>query len=197
VAVAPHYRTHEETWPGGFFRKPEDDRKALEGNPVPGNSIGLKDFQVAGHSVTYQGCHAVAWRAGAQGRLVAFAGNDCTGIDLDGQSYRWANQPVDIAWHPLQAGRQAAGYTALYRVWVSGDGQVCLPLGLEPAHGLEVWLGAHMPAWRGRKRSAPAQHHALVGYGLRRLPFTMQDGSLVLEVDEAIAEHWLYVVRPV
>jgi hypothetical protein len=195
LALCPHYAQHEETWPGGFFRKPEDDERALENNPPPTDRIELKDFRVAGQTVTYRGSHAVTWRSNAQGGLAAFAGEDCTGIELDGLTFAWSDQPLDIAWHPLGPEHQIPGLQALYRAWVNGEGRVRVPLGLDGAVGLEVWLGAHAPAWRGRKRSAPTQDHARAGYGLHTIPFELEGSRLILEVDEAIREHWLYVVR--
>jgi hypothetical protein len=195
VALAPHFRTHEENWPGGFFRKPEEDAAALQENPLPADRLELVDFQVAGQSVTYTGRHAVAWRRGENGELPAFAGTECTGIRLDGQVYTWSEAPVDIAWHPLRPDQHMPGIEALYRVWVNGEGRVCVPLGLEPGAGLEVWLGTHLPAWQGRRRSAPTHDYARAGYGLRAAPFALLNGDLVLEVDDRLREHWLYVVK--
>ncbi len=195
IALCTHYALHEETWPGGFFRKAEDDARALEQNPLPDDRLELAGLRVAGQVVTFRGRHALAWRRGAGGKLVAFAGAGCTGIELDGRRFHWSQTPLDVAWHPLRPEQQVAGVHALYRVWVSGEGRVSLPLELEAAGSLEVWLGASAPPWRERRRSAPSRDHVPAGYGLRKIPFQVKSGDLILDVDEAIEAHWLYVVQ--
>lgn len=76
TALCLHYRTHAESWPGGFFRDAEQDERLMHENPPPDDALDLQDLRVAGHTVTYQGCHAVAYRLDRAGRLIAFAGDD-------------------------------------------------------------------------------------------------------------------------
>ena len=73
----------------------------------------------------------MAWRLDADGGLIAFSGRACTGIELDGLLYAWAETPIDVAWHPLGPEHSAAEYTPLYRVWCGTEGTVQLPLGLQ------------------------------------------------------------------
>ncbi len=190
VALCPHYRDHEESWPGGFFRDEEADRRILEANPAPDDGIDLADLRVAGHTVTYRGRHAVAWRCDDRGNLAAFAGNACTGINVDGRTFTWADKPVDIAWHPIPPAADAPHLDCrpLYRVWCGTTGCVRIPLNLSDASGLEVWRGAFVTQ---RKREGFGR----VGYGDRPVPFKVADGALILDVDEELAGHWLYVVR--
>jgi hypothetical protein len=197
LAVCPHYRHHEESWPGGFQRDAELDARLMQENPVPDDAFALDGLRVAGQSVTYHGRHAVTWRLDAQGRLIAFSGRECSGISLNGQLFAWADQPVNIAWHPLGQKYAVPGVEPLYRVWVGSVGAVSVPLALEDAEGVEVWQGAAAPTGRrGRQQAANGRAaYARVGYGERQVPFRVADGALQLEIDDESCEHWLYVVR--
>jgi hypothetical protein len=188
TAVCAHYCRHAESWPGGFFRDLEQDARLMEENPPPDDTISLDGLCLAGQRVTYQGRHAVAWRLDAGGRLIAFSGRDCTGIELKGRTYIWAREPADVAWHPLGAEHAVDGYTPLYRVWCGTEGQVRLPLGLAVEPGLQVWRGALVPA--GGRNAAEGR----VGYGYGQISFSVEDGALILDVDAESAERWLYVV---
>ncbi|MBN1875310.1 MAG: hypothetical protein JXA33_13865, partial [Anaerolineae bacterium] len=218
--ICPHYCTHPESWPGGFFRDEEQDACLMAQNPPPDDAIVLDNLCIAGQTVTYSGRHAVIWRLAVDdGRqiidgvaqtvshlpstiyrlpLIAFAGTACTGITLNGYSFTWADEPVDIAWHPLGAeyatARMSASavYQPLYRVWIGTLGRVRIPFNLDKDTycPYEVWLGAYKPS----QVQAFSPTVARVGYGARQVPFTIEDGALVLDVDETIVGHWLYVV---
>jgi hypothetical protein len=181
-ALCPHYRHHAESWPGGFFRDAEQDERLMRENPPPSDALDLQGLRVAGHTVAYRGRHAVAYRLDRAERLIAFAGVGCTGIELDGHAYTWSDAPVDVAWHPLQPQHATTGYEPLYRAWCNTEQAVSLPLNLDDVRGLQVWAGARSGSGR-------------VGYGTRQIPFQIEDGALVLDVDADIAGHWLYVVR--
>jgi hypothetical protein len=196
LALAPHYRTHEESWQGGFFRKEEEDQQALADNPVPGDKIVMNSLKIAGQKITYRGRHAVTWRTDREGRLLAFAGFGCTGINVNGIGVRWSSQPLDIAWHPIEAGEGVDGLQPLYRVWASQEGKVRFPLGLDDQAGLEVWKGAHLPSlYVRRRRQVPEGEFNRAGYGTEQIPYHLENGNLVLELDEQTSEHWLYVMR--
>jgi hypothetical protein len=192
VALCPHYRHHEESWPGGFFRDEEEDRRILAQNPLPGDEILLESLPIAGQRVTYRGRHAVAWRRDGEGRLIAFAGLGCTAIELDGQLYAWADQAVDMAWHPLWPEHETPAYRPLYRVWCGTQGRVCVPLHLPQGEAVEAWLGAYQPGNARPRREAVGR----VGYGQGKVPFKIVEGGLELDVDDALCAHWLYVVQP-
>lgn len=191
LAIAPHYSQQEEAWPGGFFRDEAVDRQVLVDNPVADDAIHLGKFRVGGQEVTYQGRHCLAWRRDG-GKLTAFAGLDCTGITLDGQSWSWAAQPVSIAWHPLRSELSAPGFEGLHRVWVGNVGKVIIPLELAGTQGIEVWLGAYKPE---AQRFNQQMSGLPVGLGLAQVPFNLTGGSLQLDIDESTRSHWLYVVR--
>ena len=187
LAVCPHFKDYPENWPGGFFRDEADDERIMAENPPPDDHFELRDWRVAGQSVTYTGRHAVAWRRDAQGNLIAFAGHDCTGIEIDGRRYQWSDAPVNIGWHPIAPDQRTEHYRPLYRVWCETPGQVRVPVEL-PQAPLQVWLGAHMPGGRSRRAS-----HGRAGYGERQVPFRVEGGALVFDISEDIAGHWLYV----
>jgi hypothetical protein len=195
LALAPHYRLHTESWPGGFFRDEAVDRQVMLANPLPDDDqITLDGMAFAGQQVIYQGRHCVAWRRGADGRLLAFAGLECSAINLDGREYRWSQQPVDVAWHPLEV-EGVDGIRPLFRIWVGSSGsEVRLPLDLPAGEHLELRLGAHIPSGRLAKRG-PNVARTPVGYAGRSLPFAVEDGCLVLRLDESDCEHWLYLLK--
>ena len=148
LALAPHYRTHAESWPGGFFRDAEKDRLALADNPVPGDAIQLDGLRLNGQTVSYQGRALRQLAAGRGTHLRAFAGLECSGITINGQSWRWSDAPVDLAWHPLGAQFAAGEGTPLYRLWCGSEGaRVRFPLELAGGE-LELWLG-RPPRWAG------------------------------------------------
>jgi len=188
TALCPHYRHHAESWPGGFFRDQTLDEGLMRENPPPDDRLELCNLRIAGQTVCYQGRHAVTWRLGEAGGLLAFAGYACTGIELEGQAYTWSVEPVDVAWHPLGPEHAAPGYVPLYRVWCGTEGPVRLPLNLVDEPRLEVWRGAHVPAW-GRGAAS-----GRVGCGYAQIPFSVIGGALVLDVDAETVDHWLYVV---
>jgi hypothetical protein len=194
LAVAPHFRHHEESWPGGFFRNEEVDQQVMLDNPLlDEDTIELDAAAIAGQRVTYQGRHCLTWRTGADGKLAAFAGLACTGITLNENTVRWSDQPVGIAWHPLAPDSGADGYRPLYRIWCEGEGSVRLPLNLDGDQSLQLWQGASVPSGRLRKRG-PDAARIPAGFGVQQIPFTVEGGDLVLELREDIQEHWLYLV---
>jgi hypothetical protein len=194
IGLCPHYRTHEESWPGGFFRNEEIDVAAIEANPVPDDAIELDRFRVAGDTVTYRGRHAVVWRKDAAGHLVGFSGIDSSGITLDGTAYAWADEPVSLAWHPLKPEHETSDYRPLYRIWCGSEAQLSVPLNLAAGVGLELWVGAYEPMNTKRRRR---EGQGRAGYGERQLPLELDaDGNLVVDYTEDLAGHWLYVVEP-
>jgi len=198
IALCPHYRTHPENWPGGFYRDEEEDARLLAENPVPDDEIALDGLCVAGQSIRYHGRHAVIWRLSAPASpgadsdgLMAFAGSACTGIEVNGVGYVWSEGPVDIAWHPLGEAYATEAATPLYRIWVGLIGQVRVPLTLGD-RAIEVWQGAYVSS-----SVAPASPvHLGVGQGVAKVPFLVEGGDLVLDIDETLVGHWLYVTQP-
>ena len=191
VAVAPHYRHHEEAWPGGFFRDPALDTEIVRNHPLPADTIDLNNWRVHGHAITYRGRHSMVWRRDHEGRLVGFAGFQCTGIEIDGQRWSWSGQPVDIAWHPLRPEQRTEYVQPLFRVWCGSKGKIEVPLDLGDGSNIEVWLGAALPTLTPGDQKVGGR----AGYGERQLALGLQNGRLSLDVDDELAGHWLYLVR--
>ena len=177
VAIAPHLRQIEEGWAGGFSRNPEQDRRYLELHPPPSESIHLREFRVSGHSLSYDGEHALAFRVDGQGNLIAFAGRKCREITVDGQRTVFADRDLEgIGWAPVALERRVEG-GALMQIQVSGAGTVRVPAAGLPAE-LALYSEGAKPGSRGE-----------------RVPCRRENGALVFTATEELAHRWLYAVR--
>jgi len=128
TSIAAHYRAHEESWAGGFHRDAEKDKEVLARNPLPPDTLELRDFQVNGHRVNFDGSLAVAFRLDARGRLVAFAGYNCGSISIDGRKYEFADKPVALAaWSAVSPERRVPG-GAVMELWAQADAEFNVPL---------------------------------------------------------------------
>ncbi len=128
TTVAAHYRAHEESWPGGFHRDAKQDQEILAKNPLPSAALELRDFQVNGHRVSFQGELTVAFRLDAAGALAAFAGHNCQKITVDGREFVFASNPMPLAaWAPVLPERRIPG-GAVMEVWAHGESDMTLPL---------------------------------------------------------------------
>jgi hypothetical protein len=191
LAMCPHFKDYPENWPGGFFRDEEADRRLMLERPVAPDTIDLCGWQVAGQTVSFQGRHALAWRL-ADGMLKGFAGYECSAITIDGKTYRWADVPVDIGWHPLSAAQATPEYVPLFRVWCNTPASIHVPLNLRDDN-IQVWRGAYAP-WGDRARRGA---HGRAGYADCQVPFVVSaSGDLEMTIDEQSCGCWLYVVRP-
>ncbi|WP_211341829.1 hypothetical protein [Ulvibacterium marinum] len=122
--IVRHYKNHKESWPGGFSRNEEEDKRHLEKNPLPPDDINLKDFKVNGHEVDYKGRLTMAFRLNRDNELIAFEGQQTSSINIDGKEYRFSENPLKkIAFVPSQ--NQGLNETL---IWVEGTGQVSIPL---------------------------------------------------------------------
>jgi len=163
--IVPHYRTHRETWEGGFSRNAERDVQALAENPLPTDRIELDNAAINGHRITYCGRQSLAFRTGDDNRLVAFVGNNCKGITIDGQAYAFAEKPLTkIVFTP-----EITKLGIIYQVQITGTGRVTLPV----------------PT--GRKI-------ILVKQGKKTIPSEMADGRLTLNIDASLSGQWLKIV---
>jgi hypothetical protein len=128
TTVAAHYRSHEESWSGGFHRDAEKDKEALSQNPLPPDNLELRDFAVNGHRVSYDGWLSLAFRLDAGASLAAFAGYNCRQIAIDGRTHEFADKPVALAaWAPVQPERRVPG-GAVLELWTQGEAEFRLPL---------------------------------------------------------------------
>jgi hypothetical protein len=128
TSVAAHYRSHEESWPGGFHRDAKQDEEILTKNPLPSAALALRDFRVNGHRVNFDGTMTVAFRLDERGLLAAFAGHDCQKLTVDGREFVFASKPVSlVAWAPVLSQRRVPG-GAILEVWAHGEAEMSLPL---------------------------------------------------------------------
>ena len=128
TSLAAHYRSHEESWPGGFHRDAEQDRAALAKNSLPSAALSLRDFPVNGHRVTFDGELTMAFRLDTAGSLAAFAGYNCQKVAVNGREFVFASQSVSqVAWAPVLPERRVPG-GAILEIWVHGEAAMSLPL---------------------------------------------------------------------
>jgi len=123
TVLVRHYRDHRENWPGGFSRNAEEDAAVLAANPLPPENISLDNFRVNGHTLTYEGNLSMAFRTNGKDELIAFDGEDCRSLELDGTKHVFSEQNMKkIAFAPvLDAERELM-------VLLEGEGTVELPL---------------------------------------------------------------------
>lgn len=122
--IVNHYRTHKETWDGNFSRDPERDAEYLRQNPLPTDSMKLKDFCISGHKIDYEGRLSMAFRIKDR-VLDTFYGDRCTGIRIDGKQYIFSQQPVGhLVFAPVE------GETGHLRLRATGiEGELSIPIG--------------------------------------------------------------------
>jgi len=161
VAIARHFRTFAEGWPGGFARRAKVDQAYMAKRTLPDDTLRLDKLKVNGHEVTYQGRLAMAFRSNNAGELVAFAGADCKRITVDGRQTRFADHPLaQIAWAPVPPVRRVDGGAAL-QVRVFGQGTIRVPRGQLPAR-IELIAEGPTPGSRGHAVPAYWDDAALV-----------------------------------
>jgi hypothetical protein len=177
VAVAPHLRETQEGGAGGFARNPQEDREYEDRHPPPVDSILLHEIRASGHTVTFAGQHAVAFRVDEAGNLIAFAGRGCHEITVDGRKTVFADSDMDeIAWAPVAAARRVAG-GAVIQIQVAGTGKMRIPVAGLPA-SLTLFAEGSKPGSRGR-----------------RIPCSREGDDLVFQVTNDLRGKWLYGVE--
>jgi hypothetical protein len=154
VTIARHLRLLEEDWPGGFGRDAKADAAYVASHTLPTDKLDLRDYKVHGHSLTYEGSGAVAFRVGPQGSLAAFAGHDCRQITVDGKTTVFAVAPLPfVMFAPLPEARRVPG-GAIGEIVLHGSGTVRIP-----ADGLPktVKLFAEGPTLGSKGQEVPCQ----------------------------------------
>ncbi len=176
IAVAPHFRSVEEGWEGGFARNRERDAEIMKGIALPPDTIDLRDARVHGHAVTYRGVWALAFRV-AGGDLVAFAGSQCDRITVDGTETVFADRVIgQLAWAPVPDERRVPG-GAVLQAMVYGTGKLSLPVP-DRTRPLRLFAEGATPGSRGVE-----------------VPCSVEGGLLRFEVTEAVQGRWLYAVE--
>jgi len=188
VTIAPHLREVEESWPGGFARDEEEDRAILHTLTLPSRRVTLRDFRVNGHTVTYDGVGAVAFRVNDRGALVAFTGSGANSITVDGRETVFVEPDGppngdahgdgdggEIVWAPVPPERRVAG-GAVLQINCGAAGRYHLPA--TTLQG-DLWLVVEGPSPGSRGAPIPAQ----------------RDGDmLTFTVTPDVAGRWIYGV---
>lgn len=124
TVIVKHYRNHRETWPGGFSRNAQEDATVLEDNPIPSDKILLEDFKVNGHELTFDGTLTMAFRMNDKNELIAFEGQNCKQIEIDGKTYKFSDMPLDkIAFAPSLNEKANEIF-----IFIQGESQVTIPI---------------------------------------------------------------------
>ena len=150
TSVGAHYRTHEESWGGGFHRDAKQDEEALKRNPLSPATLALRDFRVNGHRVTFDGELTMTFRLDDAGSLAGFAGYNSQKVAVDGREFVYASRPIYlVAWAPVLPQRRVTG-GAIMEIWVHGEAAMSLPL---PAgvKGGELYFAGGRPGSFGAK----------------------------------------------
>jgi hypothetical protein len=134
TVVVRHYKNHRETWVGGFSRNEEEDKKALELNPLPSADLNLSNFKVNGHEVNFQGRLTMAFRVSKSMELLAFEGQECNAVTINGKTYKFSDTPLrKIAFAPsLDKDKKAI------MIFAEGDGTVSIPLSQSFNKGMKL-----------------------------------------------------------
>ncbi|MBR5626088.1 MAG: hypothetical protein IKW74_00530, partial [Thermoguttaceae bacterium] len=128
VVLVTHYSRHKESWSGGFHRDAEQDKKYIEQNPLPSDELKFENFAVAGHRIDYTGNLMVAFRMNEAGQLIAFFGQNCADVTVDGRTFTFADKKMrSIAWAPVSQERRVEG-GAILEIWTSNEAKVRIPV---------------------------------------------------------------------
>lgn len=158
TVIVKHYRTHAESWDGGFSRSREADEKALALNPIPSDTLILSDLKVNGHQITFNGRLSLAFRTGEGNRLISFEGLGCKEIMIDGIRHEFAGKPFDlIAFAP------ESDLSGSYTATLSGEGRILLPIPFSDSRKLTIFCGK------------------------TKVPFKMADGIMEIDVTPEIS----------
>ncbi|HQP98283.1 MAG TPA: hypothetical protein PLY86_07505 [bacterium] len=175
VSIAPHLRTVEEDWEGGFARNEEKDQEYLKRVPPPSDEIVLDGFRVNGHVINYRGRSAVTFRINKNSELIGFAGSGADRIAIDGKETVFGDRPLgEIAWAPVPQDRRVEN-GAVLQIRVNGAGKITIPLEKE-------YRSPHLYAEGGKPGSRG-----------KEIPCTISGNALMFEADGSFSNRWLYL----
>lgn len=77
-----------------------------------------------GHDITFEGTLTMAFRMNDKNELIAFEGQNCSQVEIDGKAYKFSDKPMKkIAFVPsLDKSKQEI------KVYAEGEGQLLIPL---------------------------------------------------------------------
>ena len=134
TAIVRHYKNHRETWAGGFSRNAEEDKKALLLNPLPSASLQLSNFKVNGHEVNFQGRLTMAFRISKTKELIAFEGQECDAVTIDGKTYKFSDTPLKKIVFVPSLDRDKNELI----IFAEGDGLVSIPVNQSLNSGMKL-----------------------------------------------------------
>ena len=165
TVIVRHYRSHRETWDGGFSRNEEVDAAALAVNPMPSDKIKLDGLKVNGHELTFEGKLSMAFTMNDKNELIAFEGEDCRQVEIDGELYAFSEDPLKkIAFAPSadEEGQEI-------RILVRGESTVSIPLSSEIA----------------------SQKLKLTDSNGKKVNFKQKGAVVLVDVDSQLSGKWL------
>jgi len=177
ITVANHLKlTEERWWDGGFARNAERDAKYMEENPLPPDTISLKNFRVNGHTVDYDGNQIVTFRVNDSGQLIGFCGHNTNKLTIDGQTFVFAENPVSmLMFTPVPEKRRVPG-GAIFEINVHAAGQVRIPF-FETKGPVKIFAHGPTPGSRGGEVAFQREGNELVLNGVSGHLWVVPEGN--------------------
>lgn len=175
VTMANHMRTIREDWYGSFYRDEEKDREILKTVELTPRQICLKEMEILGHKISYEGTGAMSYRYSGEAGLTGFAGRDTAGIQIDGRSYRFAEKPVDLAFYQVDSEELLEGVQWAYAVKCDTEARIRLPFNA---------TGAQCALCRDEQLETAAPY-----------PFTVLGDETVVEITSQAKGKWMVFYR--
>ena len=126
--IAAHYRTQPEDWFNGFSRNDSADAIALKDNPLPPDTLNLKNFKVNGHDITFKGSLICAFNVATDGNLISFEGHNCNKTEIDNKSYNFGKQKFATVVWTNASQEESQKYGAYKKILIKGNGAITLPV---------------------------------------------------------------------
>lgn len=128
TVIASQYCTQPEDWLGGFSRNDSVDALALKKDPLPSDTLRLRNFKVNGHEISFNGSLICAFNEDSKGNLISFEGHNCDEVTVDGRTYHFANEKFSmISWAQV-SNSEKIDYHAFMKVFIKGNGRITLPV---------------------------------------------------------------------
>lgn len=176
VTLCNHMRSlREQGWQRTFYRDEEKDQEFMKHLTIPSREVHLEEMELLGHRVTYEGMGALTYRYDPQEGLLGLVGSDTCGICIDGQEYRFTEEPVNLVWGRLDRKVLKDEIKEAYVLKCSRSVRIKLPM---DAAGMACGLCAN---------------HVLDV--IRDYPFTTENGETYIEISEAAAGQWMVLYR--
>ncbi len=82
------------------------------------------DVKIYGNDIKYNGYGSMAYRLDREGKLIAFAGMDTSGIAINNNEYRFCEEEASVSFTPVSNGL----YEKVYYLAFKGSGEYSLPI---------------------------------------------------------------------